>query len=214
MAEAPARGDDVRPLAPGEVFARRDVDGSVVLAWRPGGDDVAVAGYNVYRNGTYHDTVHALGYRDADAPADDATFYEVVAFDAVPNFSRLSAAVLVSPLGAADETVETLDVTGADASSDGRTRVSLDGDGVLIVVAGETVTALFADAIRTPVVELDLADGEAFDLIVPAGSVIEEGADFRVRFAPDAVSALGSDIRIVVGPAADASGVAVDVAPR
>jgi len=70
--------------------------GKVSLRWDPADDDTGVIGYNVYRNGEYIETVVGVtAYDDMNVPDADVVDYQVVAFDATPNFSSYSEALIV-----------------------------------------------------------------------------------------------------------------------
>ncbi len=68
---------------------------TVTLNWETPVDNVGVDGYNVYRDGSYIDTVFAASYADANYPENDTASYQIVAFDAARNFSGLSDALTV-----------------------------------------------------------------------------------------------------------------------
>ena len=77
-------------------------NGVAILAWTASTDDGAVAGYNIYRNGSLVTNVGSTGYTDAGLTNGTAYGYEVTAIDTVGNES-LPAEVSVTPraLGAA-----------------------------------------------------------------------------------------------------------------
>ena len=100
---APDYTDIVQPSAPSNLTATTSLGtttGSVFLSWHAATDNIAVAGYDIYRDGIKISTVKSgvLAYTDA-ARAINATYrYVVFAFDAVGNRSVASNQVLV-PLG-------------------------------------------------------------------------------------------------------------------
>jgi chitodextrinase len=79
---------------------------SVGLAWNAAGDNVAVTGYTVYRNGSALGTVSGsvLGYTDGTVSASNTYTYTVDAFDAAGNHSGQSQPVTVTTPGQADTT--------------------------------------------------------------------------------------------------------------
>jgi chitodextrinase len=86
----------------GNAFSKTQVD----LAWGASTDNVGVAGYTVYRNGSKLATVGAgtLSYRDETAvPATDYT-YTVDAFDAAGNHSPQSNSVAIKTPGPSSTT--------------------------------------------------------------------------------------------------------------
>jgi hypothetical protein len=90
--------DTQAPSTPTGLTAPSTVSGGVVISWNSSTDNVGVAGYTVYRNGT------ALGvtggsitsYRDTSAAAASTYSYTVDAFDAAGNHSPQSAPLSVS----------------------------------------------------------------------------------------------------------------------
>lgn len=70
---------------------------SVLLAWSPSADDRAVAGYEVYRNGTKIATVPLSGYNDASVVSNATYTYFIMAFDAAGNRSIASNQYSVAP---------------------------------------------------------------------------------------------------------------------
>lgn len=106
--------------APGRVTGLRAesaAGGSVSLAWDSAEDDTGVIGYNLYRNGKYIKTVVGVtSYVDTDVSDDTVVDYQVVAFDATPNFSPYSEALIVM-VGRGPVQPESPD-DGADADGD------------------------------------------------------------------------------------------------
>ncbi|HIJ87164.1 MAG TPA: hypothetical protein HPP97_05685 [Desulfuromonadales bacterium] len=93
--------DITAPTAPTNLTATTSVDTAttsvVFLAWSPSSDNVAVTGYDVYRNGVKVATVTTLVYRDSSVPTGVATTYFVKAFDAAGNTSPASSPLVVTP---------------------------------------------------------------------------------------------------------------------
>jgi len=68
----------------------------VALSWSASTDNVAVAGYRVYRNGALVGTATATGYTDSPGGKKGMSYtYTVVAYDAAGNLSPQSNAVTV-----------------------------------------------------------------------------------------------------------------------
>ena len=70
---------------------------SIVISWSPSTDNIAVAGYDVFRDGNKIATVTAPGYTDPSLTSGVAYSYTVVAFDAVGNRSTVSTPLSVTP---------------------------------------------------------------------------------------------------------------------
>ena len=69
-------------------------NGTLRLRWQASSDDFRVAGYNVYRDGAYLNTVFTNAYTQAE-PSDASREYSVVAFDDDGNFSPQSLSATV-----------------------------------------------------------------------------------------------------------------------
>jgi hypothetical protein len=85
-------GDAIPPTAPSGLTAslkRREVS----LAWRAAADNVAVAGYQVWRNGALLATTTATNWLDATVAQGSVYTYYVVAYDAAGNVSPRSNTV-------------------------------------------------------------------------------------------------------------------------
>jgi parallel beta-helix repeat protein len=78
--------------------------GDVNLTWSASTDNVAVTGYNVYRNNVKIGTSTTTSYTDTTAVAGTAYSYTVTAVDAAGNESGKSTAAVVTPPPLADTT--------------------------------------------------------------------------------------------------------------
>jgi hypothetical protein len=91
-------GDGVAPTAPTGLTAtvkRRQV----ALSWQRATDNVALAGYRVFRNGSLLATTTATTWTDQTAATGVSYTYSVVAFDAAGNVSAASNAATVTIAG-------------------------------------------------------------------------------------------------------------------
>ncbi|QWV98275.1 hypothetical protein KP005_03025 [Geomonas nitrogeniifigens] len=70
---------------------------TVVLTWTAASDNIAVAGYEVYRDGTKIGTTTTATFIDSPVTSNVTYVYTVVAFDAAGNFSAASAPLSVKP---------------------------------------------------------------------------------------------------------------------
>ncbi len=110
---------------------------TIRITWNRPWDDQRVAGYNVYRNGHYFDTVHDTWFIDTDVMAASTYRYAIVAFDDARNFSALSVDVTVSTLEAQTEPTRqpappvTRPTTGPDAPAGISARV-LNGNSAIL----------------------------------------------------------------------------------
>ncbi|WP_350133247.1 hypothetical protein [Nitrosomonas sp.] len=77
-------------------MTRTTSSASVTLSWKASSDNVAVAGYNIYRNGTKIGASTSTSYSDSLGNATGSIYsYTVKAFDAVGNISTASNEALV-----------------------------------------------------------------------------------------------------------------------
>ena len=84
------------PSQPQNLSATAVSPSQVNLTWSPSTDDIGVAGYNVYQNGTKIATSSTTGYSDKSVVANNTYTYTVAAYDAVGNVSSQSSSVAVT----------------------------------------------------------------------------------------------------------------------
>ena len=84
------------PSAASNLIAERITDSSVNITWEPSSDDVAIEGYNIYRNNQYLSTVSATEFTDNQVLMGEQYEYYVIAFDEPRNFSPRSTTVIAS----------------------------------------------------------------------------------------------------------------------
>ena len=96
-------GDTQAPTVPQNVSAFANSATLVTVSWSPSTDNVGVAGYDVYRDGTKVGTVggSTTSFPDTTVQASTPYSYTVDAFDAVPNTSAQSTppATVTTPAG-------------------------------------------------------------------------------------------------------------------
>jgi len=94
--------DITAPAAPANLAATSSVItatiSSVSLSWSASTDNVAVTGYDVYRDGSKLGTVPQTSFTDLSVTSGVVHSYTVVAFDAAGNRSAMSAALLYTPV--------------------------------------------------------------------------------------------------------------------
>ena len=86
-----AAGGDTAPTTPTGLTATAASSSAVNLSWTPSTDDVGVAGYKVFRNGTQVATTTAPSYQDTGLSEATSYSYTVSAFDAAGNESPRSS---------------------------------------------------------------------------------------------------------------------------
>ncbi|NUP46735.1 MAG: PHB depolymerase family esterase [Catenulispora sp.] len=86
-------GDTTPPSVPSGLAVTGVTSSSAALSWSASTDNVGVAGYRVYRNGTQVATTAGTSYTDSGLSASTQYTYKVAAYDAAGNVSAQSAAV-------------------------------------------------------------------------------------------------------------------------
>jgi chitodextrinase len=88
------------------------------IAWTPDTDNVGVAAYDLYRNGTLIATVNGLAFTDTGLTPGDTYHYTLKAFDAVGNVSAQSAQLTVeTPNNAPPSVPSRVTVTASSKSA-------------------------------------------------------------------------------------------------
>ncbi|WP_417067556.1 carbohydrate binding domain-containing protein [Niveibacterium terrae] len=90
--------DTTPPSVPGTPLAGTTTDTSVALSWTASTDNIAVTGYEIYRNGTLVGTSTTNSYSDSGLSASTAYTYQVLAYDAAGNKSAKSASLTATTL--------------------------------------------------------------------------------------------------------------------
>ena len=111
--------DTTPPTVPTGLFASGVTSSSISLAWTPSTDpDSAVAGYNVYRNGTMVGTPTSASYTDTGLTSGTLYAYTVSAYDPSGNTSAQSSPVSAQTTDITPPTVPTgFMQTGATTTS-------------------------------------------------------------------------------------------------
>jgi len=91
-----APGDTTAPSAPSALRGSATGSTRVELSWSASTDDVAVAGYRIFRDGSPIATAPTPSYADTTVAPDTTSRYSVAAYDAAGNESARSAEVAVT----------------------------------------------------------------------------------------------------------------------
>ena len=95
------QSDITAPTAPASLAAATSAisstNSSVLLTWNPSTDNIAVTGYDVYRNSSKIATVTATNYTDVSVVSGSTYTYYVQSFDAAANRSLASSLLSVTP---------------------------------------------------------------------------------------------------------------------
>ena len=86
----PPGGDTSAPSTPGTPSASAISSSQINLSWSASTDNVAVAGYNVFRNGTQTGNVTGTTYQDTGLSASTTYVYTIQAYDTAGNISSQS----------------------------------------------------------------------------------------------------------------------------
>lgn len=119
---ASSSNDTTPPTIPTGLHSTSVLDNAVSIAWTASTDDVGVAGYKVYRNGSLVGTTTGTGYNDTGLQPVTGYAYTVVAYDAASNNSAASAPLNVTT---AFDTTPPSSPTGLQSTSQTDTSVSL-----------------------------------------------------------------------------------------
>jgi len=92
-------GDTTPPSAPTGLTASGTTSSSTTLSWAASTDNVGVAGYDVYRNGSQIATTGATSYTDSGLAPATSYSYTVKAYDAAGNVSAASNTAAVTTSG-------------------------------------------------------------------------------------------------------------------
>jgi len=88
--------DTTAPVFQGTPTSSNLTDRSVTIAWSPATDNVRVAGYQIFRNGTLVGTGSGTQFNDSGLAPSTTYSYQVLAFDAAGNQSARSPVVSVT----------------------------------------------------------------------------------------------------------------------
>lgn len=100
------RPDQQAPTVPGGLQAQAASENRINLSWHAATDNIAVAGYQIWRDGVLAGSSNSTNYQDSGLTPSTAYRYTVRAYDAAGNQSAQSAQVSASTLSA-DTTVPT-----------------------------------------------------------------------------------------------------------
>ena len=100
IANAGTPCDSIAPSVPTSLSSGGVGSNSVILNWGASSDNVAVLGYNVYRNGVLAGTTSATTFTDSGLAASTSYSYKVAAKDGAGNLSAQSAALNLSTTAA------------------------------------------------------------------------------------------------------------------
>jgi len=97
-------GDTTPPTVPANLTATPVATSQIDLNWNASTDNVAVSGYQVFRDASFIATTTLTSYSDTGLTASTTYSYTIRAFDAVPNYSSSTTAVATTTLAASTPT--------------------------------------------------------------------------------------------------------------
>ncbi len=149
-----AAPDTTKPATPAAPIATAVLASTLQIAWTATTDNIGVAGYNLYRNGTLIDTSSSMfSYNDQNLTPGETYTYTVNAFDASGNVSATSAPLSVETTDTTPPSVPTgLMVTGTTSTSvslSWNPSTGIGGVGGYRVLRGTSPTAMSIHASPT-----------------------------------------------------------------
>src|ERR1700675_1300709 len=96
-----ATSDHTPPSVPANLQSSNVTSTAVSLAWSASTDNVAVAGYRIFRGGTQVAATSGTSYTDTGLAASTTYIYTVAAYDSSNNLSPQSASIMVTTTSAA-----------------------------------------------------------------------------------------------------------------
>ena len=85
--------DAIPPTVPTEFSATAVSTSQINLSWKAAKDNVAIAGYRIYRNGEFLISVFGTSYSDKNLAQATIYTYTITAYDAADNMSAQSPGV-------------------------------------------------------------------------------------------------------------------------
>jgi hypothetical protein len=116
--------DSQAPTTPADLTLVARTSSQISLSWKAATDNIAVAGYRVYRNATLITTQYVTSFADTNLQPQTTYSYTISAFDSAGNTSHLSlplsAATLayIAPIAAASRSYAILDYNSASPSKE------------------------------------------------------------------------------------------------
>jgi chitodextrinase len=114
--------DTTLPSVPADLSSTTQTDSSISLSWSAATDNIGVAGYNLYRDGTLITSTFSTSYTDSGLAVDTPHDYTIESYDTSGNVSGQSAPVTISTL---PDTVAPAAPTGLASSSQTTTSIDL-----------------------------------------------------------------------------------------
>ncbi len=111
-------GDTIAPSVPTGLTATAISSSQINLSWTASSDNVGVAGYKIYKNGSYAGSVTSgTTYSSTGLSASTSYSYTVAAFDAAGNPSEQSSPASAMTQTSADMTAPTVSITAPTAGA-------------------------------------------------------------------------------------------------
>jgi chitodextrinase len=182
VVETSATSDLTPPSVPANLQTSNVISTAVSLTWSASTDNVAVAGYRIFRGGTQVGTTSATSYTDTGLTASTAYTYTVAAYDSSNNLSAQSASIMVTTTSAAVISPTLVQHTNSSQISTG---TSVSASFASPTQAGNTIVAY---VIWNNIGSVALTDSRG-DTFVNIGSPLNWGNGYsaQVFYAPKIV---------------------------
>jgi hypothetical protein len=132
--------DRTPPSVPQGLTATPLTSASIAIAWSPSSDDVNVAGYRVYRDGSAHHDEPSTAYTDNGLAPSTSYCYRVLALDLAGNQSPLSAEACATTFGGGVNYTLTVSKGGAGSGTVTGAGISCGADCSETVASGTSIT--------------------------------------------------------------------------
>ncbi len=129
--------DTIPPSVPSGLASSNVSQTSLTLSWTASSDNVGVAGYQIFRNGTQVGTTASTSYTDTGLAASTTYDYSVAAYDSSNNHSSQSGQIIVTTLAPAGHAPTFVQMTQAQISNGSSVSVPFNS----ATTSGNTIVA-------------------------------------------------------------------------
>jgi len=198
--ETSATSDLTPPSVPANLQTSNVTSTAVSLTWSASTDNVAVAGYRIFRGGTQVGTTSATSYTDTGLTASTAYTYTVAAYDSSNNLSAQSASIMVTTTSAAlisptlvQDTNSTQISTGASVSASFHSPTQAGNTIVAYVIWNNIGSVALTDSLCDTFVNIcaPVAWGNGYSAQIFYASKIVGGTDTVTAMFRTSVTAFG-----------------------
>ncbi len=149
-ASAQPQNDTIAPSVPTNLLATPVSASEIDLAWTASTDNVGVAGYKIYRNGSLVNTVVPNSFSDIGLTATTTYAYQVSALDAAGNESVLSATTTATTLGQSSGSGGLVTISIKNGGKNGKL-INLNSNEIIKVIVYSSATFNARDIVNSSV---------------------------------------------------------------